>query len=207
MGSAESIGFAHFGLDILSNRFIQRIEYSRNLLFRKGSQMQQVVEALVDRNRTRLTVPRLRTILGRKNRPHHRKRKPPSWHIRVERPAYDLTIFKVHCGKIALKIYTKGERVLRAEAMASNTRELRCGRDVKQFAQAARKLKEILERFLEALSCLDGCFVSQDVLAQWSHSSQVGAQRVGSLNFEQPRMRRVARAVLALSVQPGGFTL
>jgi hypothetical protein len=128
-------------------------------------------------------------------------------HIRVERPAYDLTIFKVHCGKIALKIYTKGERVLRAEAMASNTRELRCGRDVGQFAKAARKLKEILERFLEALLCLDGCFVSRDVLAQWSRSSQVGAQRVGSLHFEHERLRRVARAVLALSVQPGGFTL
>jgi len=26
---------------------------------------------------------------------------------------YDLTIFKLHCGKLTLKIYTKGERVLR----------------------------------------------------------------------------------------------
>ena len=80
--------------------------------------MQQVVEALVDRNRTRMNVKRLKTILGRKNRPHHRKKKPARWQITIERPNYDLTIFKVYCGKMALKIYTKGERVLRAEAMA-----------------------------------------------------------------------------------------
>ena len=104
------------------------------------------------------------TILGRKNRPHHRKRKPQSWQVAVERPCYDLTIFKVHCGKVALKIYTKGEPVLRAEAMANDARELRCGRDIGQFAKAVTKLREILERFLEALSWMDQCFVSEDVL-------------------------------------------
>ena len=31
------------------------------------------------------------------------------------RAAYDLTIFKLHCGRLTLKIYTKGERVLRIE--------------------------------------------------------------------------------------------
>jgi hypothetical protein len=29
----------------------------------------------------------------------------------AETPAYDVTIFKVHYGKMTLKIYTKGERV------------------------------------------------------------------------------------------------
>ena len=41
---------------------------------------------------------------------------------------YDLTIFKLHCGKLTLKIYTKGERVLRTEAVAHNIQELNCGR-------------------------------------------------------------------------------
>jgi hypothetical protein len=82
-----------------------------------------------------MNVKRLKTILGRKNRPHHRKKKPAQWQITIERPNYDLTIFKVYCGKMALKIYTKGKRVLCAEAMAIDARELRCGRDVGQFAE------------------------------------------------------------------------
>lgn len=39
----------------------------------------------------------------------------------LERPAYDLIIFRVHFDRLTLKIYTKGERVLRIEAMAHNT--------------------------------------------------------------------------------------
>ena len=185
---------------------IYQLEYSRNLLFKKGSQMQQVVETLVDRNRTRMNVKRLKTILGRKNRPHHRKKKPAQWQITIERPSYDLTIFKVYCGKMALKIYTKGERVLRAEAMAIDARGLRCGRDVGQFAKTATKLKEILERFLETLCCLDRCFVSADSLDELSSPSKAGTTQVGGIDFNRPRMRWVARALLALSVRPGGFT-
>ena len=96
-----------------------QLEYSRNLLFKRGSEMAQVMDALVDRNRSRLDVKRLRTILGRKNRPHCRKKKSPQLQVTVERPAHDLTVFKVYCGNLALKIYTKGERVLRAEAIAN----------------------------------------------------------------------------------------
>ena len=65
-----------------------------------------------------MDIPMLKTILGRKTRPYVKKQKRlKDW--QVERPSYDLTIFKVHCGKLALKIYSKGERVLRAEAMAA----------------------------------------------------------------------------------------
>jgi hypothetical protein len=168
--------------------------------------MGKVVEALVDRNRRRMDVKRLRTILGRKNRPHHRKKKTAHWQVTVERPAYDLTIFKIHCGNVALKIYTKGERVLRAEAMASDTRELRCGRDIGQFATAATKLKDILERFLKALSCGDRCFVSRDVLQDLSAPTKIGETRVSGIDMNSSRMRKVTRALLALSVMPGGFT-
>ena len=60
---------------------------------------------------------------GHKHRPKNRRRTKRSaeWEVAVERPTYDLTIFKLHCGKLTLKIYTKGERVLRMEAIAHNT--------------------------------------------------------------------------------------
>ena len=128
-----------------------QFEYSRNLIFASGDQMSQVMEGLVDRNRVRMDMKMLKTILGRKERPHRRKgRKLADWHVTVERPSYDLTIFKLHCGKLALKIYTKGERVLRTEAMALNVEALKCGRLVEKFAVSVQRLRAILERFLEA---------------------------------------------------------
>lgn len=40
----------------------------------------------------------------------------------IQRPHWNLTIFKVHFGLLTLKAYTKCERVLRFEAIVHNTR-------------------------------------------------------------------------------------
>jgi hypothetical protein len=86
-----------------------QIEYSRNLIFEAGGHMDQVFQALIDRSRAPLDLQAVKTILGYKHRPRYRKRKKksPEWEVTVERPTYDLTIFKLHCGKLTLKIYTK----------------------------------------------------------------------------------------------------
>jgi hypothetical protein len=184
-----------------------QLEYSRNLLFKRGSEMERVMEALVDRNRSRMDVERPKRILGRKARPHVRKkRKPTQLQVVVERLQYGLTIFKVYCGKVALKIYTKGERVLRTEAMAIDARSLGCGRDIGRFAAAASTLKNMLERFLNLLTCMDRCFVGPDTLEELSSPSKVGIARTGGIDLNRVRMRYVARAILALSIRPSGFS-
>src|SRR5262245_65637267 len=73
-----------------------QIEYSRNLIFEVGGQMDQVFQALIDRSRVRLDLKTVKTILGCKRRPQYRSRKkrPADWEVAVERPVYDLTIFK-----------------------------------------------------------------------------------------------------------------
>ena len=101
-----------------------QVEYSRNLIFEIGGHMDQVFQALIDRSRVLLDIKTVKTILGYQRRPkyHQRKNKSAQWEVAVEKPAYDLTIFKLHCGKLTLKIYTKGERVLRIEVVVHNTR-------------------------------------------------------------------------------------
>jgi hypothetical protein len=185
-----------------------QIEYSRNLVFEVGGNMEQVFQALIDRSRIRLDLRTVKTILGYRHRPIYRKRKGKSaeWEVAVERPAYDLTIFKLHCGKLTLKIYTKGERVLRMEAIAHNTKHLNCGRSLEKFPRIVSELKSILERFMDALSCIDQCFIADETLEQLPTPSQVGKTKVGGIDFNKLRMRCVAEAVLALSPSPRGFT-
>src|SRR6266545_7613618 len=43
---------------------VYQVEYSRNLLFGSGAQMDRVFNTLVDRTRSRLDVPTLRTLFG-----------------------------------------------------------------------------------------------------------------------------------------------
>ena len=48
---------------------VYQAEYSRNLLFKVGAQMDKVFDRIVDRTRSRLDVPTLRTLFGAKQRP------------------------------------------------------------------------------------------------------------------------------------------
>jgi hypothetical protein len=185
-----------------------QIEYSRNLVFEIGGHMDQVFQTLIDRSRVLLDLKTVRTILGYKRRPryHKRKKKSAEWEVAVEKPAYDLTIFRLHCGKLTLKIYTKGERVLRIETVVHNTKELRCGRSLQYFPEIVIEAKSILERFMNALSCIDQCFIADRMLEQLPAPSQVGKTTVGGIDLNKPRMRWVIEALIALSPSPGGFT-
>ena len=185
-----------------------QIEYSRNLVFHVGGHMDQVFQALIDRSRAPLDLQTIKTILGYRHRPQYRRRtkRPAEWEVAVERPTYDLTIFKLRCGKLTLKIYTKGERVLRIEAVAHNTRELNCRRSLEMFPEVVSRLKAILERFADALSCIDQCFIADEMLERLPLASQVGKTRVGGIDLNKARMRHVIEALIALSPSPHGFT-
>ena len=185
-----------------------QIEYSRNLVFRVGGYLDQVFQALIDRSRAPLDLKTIKTILGYRRRPRYRLRAKRSaeWEVSLERPAYDLTIFKLHCGRLTLKIYSKGERVLRIEAVAHNTQELNCGRSLDKFPEVVSRLKGVLERFADALSCIDQCFIADDMLEQLPAAAQVGKTIVGGIDLNKARMRAVVEAVIALSPSPNGFT-
>ena len=181
---------------------------TRNLLFELGGPMERVLPALIDRSWAPLDLDTIQTILGYQRRPRYRtrKRRSTEWEVTVEKSTFDLTILRLHGGQLTLKIYTKGERVLRIEATAHNVQELDCGRSVEKFPRMVAELKGILERFMQALSCIDQCFIADDTLERLPEPSTVGKARVGGIDFHKQRMRRVAEAVLALSWRPGGFT-
>jgi hypothetical protein len=170
--------------------------------------MDQVFQARIDRSRSRLDLKKVQTILGYPHRPRQRKRKGwvAEWDVTVETPAYDLTIFKLHCGRLTLKIYTKGERVLRFEAVRHNSEPLRCGRSLECFPALVTELKSILERFMNTLSSIDQCFISDETLDELPKSSVVGRAKVGGIDFNKERMRQAAQAVLALAASAGQFT-
>jgi hypothetical protein len=185
-----------------------QLEYSRNLVFAVGGQMEQVFQALIDRSRAALDLRTIKTIFGYKHRPKYRTRRNRSaeWEVTLERPTYDLTIFKLHCGKLTLKIYSKGERVLRIEAIAHNTRELRCRRSVEDFPEVVLRLKSMLERFADALSCIDQCFIADDMLEDLPAPSRIGKTIVGGIDLNKQRIRQVVEALIALSPLHAGFT-
>ncbi len=186
---------------------VYQVENSRNLIFHRGQQMEEIVQGLIDRTRTRLDVKQLKTIFGMKTRPYwQRDGKAPRFEVVVERPQYDLTIFKLHFGKLTLKVYTKGERVLRIEVMVHNTKELRCGRVLERFPTIVTRLEKILEQFLNAVYAMDAALISDGTLDELPNPSQVGKTRVGGIDVNKPRTRTVLNAALSLACSPDGFS-
>lgn len=186
---------------------IYQVEYSRNLLFVDGAQMEQVFQRMVDRTRARLDIRQLRTLFGAKRRPRSHGKHRPRLAVVLETPAYDLTVFKLHFGKLTLKAYTKGERVLRFEVVVHNVRELGCGRVVERFPQIVARLSGMLERFLTTLDCVDVAFISDQMLDQLPQASHLGKTRVGGIDLNNPRIRSLLSATIALSPAPRGFCL
>lgn len=141
---------ACFGLDLAeqeSSGFrysysVYQVEHSRNLIFEVGGEMDRVFNAMVDRTRSRLDVPKLKTLFGIKHRPRQRRGSElsPQQAVAIETPRWDLTLFKVHFGKLSLKGYTKGERVLRFESIVHNASTLHCGRVLERFPQIVTQL-------------------------------------------------------------------
>ncbi len=187
---------------------VYQVEYSRNLLFTRGRTLDQDFQGLIDRTRAPLNIKTVKTIFGSKRRPFSLKGKKslPRFEVTVEKPVYDLTVFKVHFGKLTLKMYSKGERVLRIEAIAHNTKQLRCGARILRFPEITASLKAMLERFLDNLRGVDVSFIDNGTLETWSHPSKVGAAQVGGIDVNRPRMRAVMQGVMALSINPRGFS-
>jgi hypothetical protein len=186
---------------------VYQAEYSRNLLFASGRRMQDLFDRVAGRARSRLDVRALRTLFGAKTRPHaDRAGGPPALAAVIEKPRYDLTIFKVHFGLLTLKAYTKGEHVLRLEAIVHNTRELKVGRVLDRFPDVVARLAGMVDRFATALDCADVGFLPGDTLDELPRPGQLGHTRLGGVDLNKPRMRAALAAALALAPAPGGFT-
>lgn len=187
---------------------VYQAEYSRNLIFTRGQTMAQLFDSIIDRTRAPMNIKTIKTIFGYKHRPFYKDRqgKRPRIEVVVERPVYDLTIFKIHFGKLTVKIYSKGERVLRIEAIAHNTKDLRCRRKIDHFAEITDSLKAILQRFVGVLNCIDVCYIDDKTLDTWPLASKLGATRVAGIDINNARIRTVMQAVIALSVKPNGFS-
>ena len=186
-----------------------QLEYSRNLLFKRGTTLDEVYQKLLDRTRRALDVKTLKTIFGRKYRPHHQKKRGSSFRLEIgiERPAYNLTVFKLHFGKLTLKIYDKGDRVLRIEIVAHNVKDLRSGVLLEKWPRLLKTMEQYLNNFLNIVQAADVSFLDEGTFDTLAAPTQRGSQRRAGVDFNKVRVRRVAAAVVALAPKPDGFTV
>ena len=153
----KRIGFAY-------QYSVFQLELSRNLLFLRGTTMNELYQKLIDRTRAPLDLKQVKTIFGFSHRPHHgpkRGRERVQVVKAVEARSYDLTVFKVKWGNLTLKIYDKGGRVLRIEVVAHNVKDLRGGKILDKLPELLKSMREMLVRFLGTVQAAHIAFLDE----------------------------------------------
>jgi hypothetical protein len=187
-----------------------QLELSRNLLFLRGTTMNEVYQGLTDRTRAPLDLKQVKTIFGFSHRPHKtakRGRQAVQVVKAVEARSYDLTVFKVKWGNLTLKIYDKGGRVLRIEVVVHNVKDLRSGKILDKLPELLKRMREMLVRFLGTVQAAHVAFLDEGAFEHWSKPTKRGTRRLAGIDLNKARNRHVVDAVVALSTRPGGFTL
>ena len=187
-----------------------QLELSRNLLFHRGTTMEEVYQKLIDRTRAPLALEQLKTIFGFRYRPHVNLKRgglEPAVVKAVQAHGYDLTVFKVQWGNLTLKIYDKGGRVLRVEVVVHNAKELRCGKVLEKLPVLLERMRGMLVRFLNTVQVAHVSFLDQGAFERWSEPTQRGTRRLAGIDLNKVRNRHVVDAVVGLATQPDGFTL
>jgi len=206
-------GYPRFGAQVIANghEWVERQARKRSLPIHKegncftgGTDFQ----ALNQIAKTLRAVHAVKTIFGRKYRPHNQtKRGSPRLEKVIERPAYNLTVFKIHFGKLTLKIYDKGDRVLRVEVVAHNVKDLRCGVLAEKLPKLLETMGQYLNNFLNIVQAADVSFLDQGTFDTLAAPTQRGSQRQAGVDLNKVRMRRVVAAVVALAPKPAGLTV
>jgi hypothetical protein len=124
----------------------------------------------------------------------------------IEESAFDLTVFKVHFGHLTLKMYDKGERVLRIEAIVHNVKDLRCGKLLEKLSIMLDRLRKMVIDFLNVVFAADLGYVDENVFDSLHQPTQRGSRRLAGVDLQNPGLRILTEGLLALSPKPGGFT-
>jgi hypothetical protein len=118
-----------------------------------------------------------------------------------------LTVFKVHFGKLTLKLYAKGANVLRAEAIVHNTKALKLKRSLDSFPDIISHLQGMVVRFLDHLQAIDQTFIADDTLDTLAQPTFINQARIAGIDLNKPRVRAVLEALVSLSLAPRGFSV
>jgi hypothetical protein len=195
---------------------IFQLELSRNYLFAKGAVVDEVYQQLLDRTRSRLDVERLKTIFGSRQRPRiniaNARSQPGGCRAaeisrEVRQLTHDLTVLKVHWDKRTLKLYDKGERLLRLEMVIHNAKALKRRRGLPDLGEIAEYMRQTLSRFMGVVQVAHVATVDRARYQKLTQPEQLGTQRMAGINMTNARMRSVMDSVMALSSCPEGFSL
>ena len=158
-----------------------------DLVFACGPVMDRLLNAVVDRTRSRLDVPKVRTLVGSKGRPHREpgEERSPRQAVVIEKPRWNLTIFKVHFGLVdAGGIHRRRTRpALRGDRTSHQAARLRP--NAGQVRPDHHPAAAMVDRFTSILDCVGVDFLPDGILDQLPAPSKLAGTRIGGIDLNR----------------------
>ena len=181
--------------------FFCQTECCFNMLFHQPRHLNWVYQNMIDNTRQRLRPGTINTIFGKDRRGVKFK----SMSVRIENPEYDLTVVNVWLGKNRIKIYDKGERVLRVEATINRPKELGLPKSLAAFPQYRRRMENMIRTFMDVWQAADQCRLSSDRLEELQAPVIKDNTRLPGISLTNRRLMTVLGVTVELAKQPNGF--
>jgi len=178
-------------LDMRYEWSVYQLEYAATLLFSMAASWRRFPECHRPYRRV-LDVGTVRTLLEGRSGRNSAAGTSPRFEVVVERPTYDLIIFKVHWPPVDAEDLYQGRpraagRGHRAQRQERISQGIRAG----SFAEIAESLRSLLERFLEVLRSVEACWVSDETLGTVCPNARKSVREGGRTGLESLRMRAV----------------
>jgi len=183
--------------------FFFQAEYCFNMLFHQPRHLDWVYQHLIDNTRTRLRPAIISTIFGK----DRRGVKIKSMSIAIENPEYDLTIINIWFGKNRIKIYDKGDRVLRVEVTINQPKALGLKKSLAALPDYRRRMQKMIETFLEVWQAADQCRLTAEALEDLQAPVIQDAMRLPGISLTNRRLLTVLSTSVELAKQPNGFAI
>lgn len=184
---------------------VHQVEYSRNYLFKRGRQLDDVYQHILNLTRERIGMGYLKTLLGRKTRPYTTKHHCSAPKVHVQTHDYNLTVFKINVGKLTLKLYDKGERTLLVEVVVHNTKELGCKRSMEYFEEMVGKLNDLMGSIMNNITYAHSAVIDDGTIENLSMPVKIRKTRLAGIALTNKRNVALMESVLAFMIYPKGF--
>ena len=178
-----------------------QVEYSYNLLFRQPRHLNWVYQNLIDNTRQRLRPGAIKTIFGK----DRRGVKMRSIRVQIENPQYDLTVVNIWLGKNRIKIYDKGDRVLRIEVTINQPKALGSKKSLPNLPHYRRRMETMINTFVDTWQAADQCRLPGEALEDLQAPVVTDKMRIPGITLTNRRLMTVLSTAVEMAKQPDGF--
>ena len=173
--------------------FFAQVEYCDNLIFHRRAAVDEMMQRLLDANRTIGQPKKITTIFGRKiTKEYKGKLQSVIEDLDLPNP-----VIRSHYGHGFLKQYVRDDRIVRTEPATNNVYDYGVNKDVENLPQLREKVSAIIDNYQNVQQDILETFVDRGQLRKLAEPTVLdNGKRIPGLKLDHPRQLALMHALV-----------